>query len=168
MATVSPSFRSTVSRANLTMPRLFPTTPFMRDEQQVHDACVQALIERQLPEGGWLHTSDTKQMAIEPTALAVLALPWNLGHEREAAIRSLLHAQNPNGSWPAFCGDDAHGSWYTGLVACALGCFGEEEMPARRAVHWLLRYRGWESHWLWKWKFRTTDRHVRFDPDKFG
>jgi hypothetical protein len=21
---------------------------------------------------------------------------------------------------------------------------------------------------LWKWKFRTADRHVRFDPDKFG
>jgi hypothetical protein len=27
---------------------------------------------------------------------------------------------------------------------------------------------GRESNWLWKWKFRTADRHVRFDPDKFG
>lgn len=41
-------------------------------------------------------------------------------------------------------------------------------MPTSRALHWLLKSRGWESHWLWKWKFRTTDRHVRFDPDKFG
>jgi hypothetical protein len=27
---------------------------------------------------------------------------------------------------------------------------------------------GKESNWFWKWKFRTADRHVRFDPDKFG
>ena len=140
----------------------------MRDEQEVHDACVQALIEEQLPEGGWPYTSDAKQMAVETTALAVLALPSNFSHEREAAIRSLVHAQNANGSWPAFCGDDAHGSGYTGLAACALSGLEGKEMPTRRAVHWLLRCRGWESHWLWKWKFRTTDRHVRFDPDKFG
>jgi hypothetical protein len=140
----------------------------MRDEQEVHEACVQALIERQLPEGGWPFTSDANQMAIEPTALALLALPSNLSHEREAAIRTLIHAQNANGSWPAFSGDDAQGSGYTGLVAFALSRFGEQEIPTRQAIHWLLHCRGWESHWLWKWKFRTTDRHVRFDPDKFG
>ena len=27
---------------------------------------------------------------------------------------------------------------------------------------------GREGNWLWKWKFRTADRHVRFDSDKFG
>ncbi len=140
----------------------------MRDEQEVHDACVQTLIERQLLEGGWPFTSDAKQTAIEPTALALLALPSNLRDEREAAVRSLVHAQNANGSWPAFCGDDAHGAGYTGLAAYALSRLEGQEVPTRQAVHWLLRYRGWESHWLWKWKFRTTDRHVRFDPDKFG
>jgi hypothetical protein len=31
-----------------------------------------------------------------------------------------------------------------------------------------LRSAGKEGNWLWKWKFRTTDHHVRFDPDKFG
>jgi hypothetical protein len=41
-------------------------------------------------------------------------------------------------------------------------------MMTNRAVQWLIESRGWESHWLWKWKFRTSDRHVRFDPDKFG
>lgn len=140
----------------------------MRDERQLHDACVQALIERQLAAGGWPFTSDGKQMAIEPTALALLALPSNLNHEREAAIRALIHAQNANGSWPALCGDDSHGSGYTGLAAFALSRCRGQEMPTSRALHWLLQSRGWESHWLWKWKFRTTDRHVRFDPDKFG
>lgn len=140
----------------------------MRDERQVHDACVQALIERQLPAGGWPFTPNAGQMAIEPTALALLALPSNLNHEREAAIRALVHAQNANGSWPAFCGDDAYGSGYTGIAAYALGRCRGQEMPTSRALHWLLQFRGWESHWLWKWKFRTTDRRVRFDPDKFG
>jgi hypothetical protein len=27
---------------------------------------------------------------------------------------------------------------------------------------------GKESDWFWKWRFRTAERHVRFDPDKFG
>jgi hypothetical protein len=140
----------------------------MRDAQQVDHACLQALVERQLPEGGWPLTADAKQMAVEPTALACLALPSNSARERDAAIWSLLHAQNANGSWPAFLGDDEQGSGYTGLVLHALSHRSDEEIATRRAVHWLLHSRGWESHWLWKWKFRTTDRHVRFDPDKFG
>jgi nucleotide-binding universal stress UspA family protein len=42
-------------------------------------------------------------------------------------------------------------------------------IPARlRAFHWLLHFTGKESDWLWKWKFRTADRHVKFDPDKSG
>jgi hypothetical protein len=31
-----------------------------------------------------------------------------------------------------------------------------------------MNFAGRESNWLWKWKFRTADRHVRFDPEKFG
>lgn len=107
-------------------------------------------------------------MAVEPTALALLALPPTLALKRYAAIESLLHTQNSNGSWPAFSGDDGQGSGYTGLAVHALSQCGEQGVPTSRAVRWLLRSRGCESHWLWKWKFRTTDRRVRFDPDKFG
>jgi hypothetical protein len=28
--------------------------------------------------------------------------------------------------------------------------------------------RGKEGHWFWRWKFKTADRNVRFDPDKYG
>jgi hypothetical protein len=140
----------------------------MRDGQRVHDECVRLLVEGQRPEGGWPFLSNGKQMAIEPTALALLALPLKFEQQREAAIRALLHAQNANGSWAAFCGDDAHGSGYTGLAAYALSRCREQEMPTSRPLHWLLKFRGRESHWLWKWKFRTTDRQVRFDPEKFG
>ena len=42
-------------------------------------------------------------------------------------------------------------------------------IPGRlKGFHWLMNCSGRESNWLWKWKFRTADRHVRFDPDKFG
>jgi Prenyltransferase and squalene oxidase repeat len=140
----------------------------VRDTQKLNHACVQELIHRQLPEGGWPFTTDTTQSAIEPTALALLTLPPNSVRERDAAIRFLLRTQNANGSWPAFSGDDGEGSGLTGLALYALNRFCSQGMVTNRAVHWLLESRGWESHWLWKWKFRTSDRRVRFDPDKFG
>jgi hypothetical protein len=145
-----------------------PRTQRVRDTQQLNHACVQELIHRQLPEGGWPFTTDTTQSAVEPTALALLALPPNSVRERDAAIRFLLRTQNANGSWPAFSGDDARGSGLTGLALYALNRCCAQGIVGHRAVEWLLRTKGWESHWLWKWKFRTSDRHVRFDPDKFG
>jgi hypothetical protein len=35
-------------------------------------------------------------------------------------------------------------------------------------LKWLLSERGKEGHWFWRWKFKTADRKVRFDPDKYG
>lgn len=152
----------------MTIPKLSPRTQPVRDAQQVEYACLQALVERQLPEGGWPFTTDSKQTAVEPTALACLALPSSLFRERDAALRSLVHVQNANGSWPAFAGDDGQGSGYTGLALYVLNQSGEQDVATRRAVRWLLHSRGWESHWLWKWKFRTSDHQVRFDPEKYG
>jgi hypothetical protein len=37
-----------------------------------------------------------------------------------------------------------------------------------KALRWLLESRGKEGHWFWRWKFKTADRYVRFDPDKYG
>jgi hypothetical protein len=37
-----------------------------------------------------------------------------------------------------------------------------------RAITWLSSARGLEGHWLWRWKFKTADNQVRFNPDKFG
>ncbi len=126
------------------------------------------LIAGQLPHGGWPFHSGATQAGVEPTALALLALPSNLLRERDRAIRFLLQIQNPNGSWPAFLGDGPEGSGFTGLVVYALNRSAAGGTTTDRAIRWLLQSQGWESHWLWKWKFRTTDRHVRFDPDKFG
>jgi hypothetical protein len=128
----------------------------------------QKLAERQLPHGGWPFIHSYGQPALEPTCLALLTLRANEGLTRYRAIHFLLQMQNPNGSWPAFVGDDAEGCGLTGLALYALLRSGVTCEATHRAARWLLNLKGWESHWLWKWKFRTTDRHVRFDPDKFG
>lgn len=126
------------------------------------------LIRRQLPCGGWSALVSSVQPALEPTCYSLLAVGSQLMDVRERAHSFLLRAQNPNGSWPVFAGDDHDGSWVTSLVAIALHDL-VPAIPARlKGLHWLLSSAGRESNWLWKWKFRTTDRHVRFDPDKFG
>jgi hypothetical protein len=38
----------------------------------------------------------------------------------------------------------------------------------KRGIQWLLNSRGREANWLWRWKLRTLDNKVEFDPGKFG
>jgi hypothetical protein len=35
-------------------------------------------------------------------------------------------------------------------------------------IQWLIDARGREATWLWRWKLRTIDNKVQFDPTKFG
>ena len=125
------------------------------------------LTRRQLPSGGWATSTTSKQVALEPSCLAALAL--QLRSERAYRVQDfLLRVQNPNGSWPAFLGDDPDGGWVTSLALIALRDY-VPGIPARlRGFHWLLKFAGKESNWFWKRKFRTTDRHVRFNPEKYG
>lgn len=67
-----------------------------------------------------------------------------------------------------FEGDDQEGAWTTALVLLALHDEVEAIPQRLKGFAWLVDLAGLESNWLWRWKFRTTDRHVRFDPDKFG
>jgi hypothetical protein len=127
-----------------------------------------ALIKQELSGGGWSYGSTVGQAALEPTCLALLALRWDSSPARALGLEFLLRMQNPNGSWPAFSGDDSEGSGLTALAVIALINNGEMALQTERGVEWLLRLKGRESHWLWRWKFETTDTHVRFDPNKFG
>jgi hypothetical protein len=79
----------------------------------------------------------------------------------------MLDLQRGEGAWPAFVGD-SEASWTTALMLCALNGTGEFTSAREKAFHWLVAERGREAHWLWRWKFKTTDRNVRFDPDKYG
>lgn len=123
---------------------------------------------RQLPCRGWTALASSSQPAIEPTCYAALALGSVPVGDIERAQDFLLRTQNPNGSWPVVPQDDQEGGWVTSLVVIALRDL-VPAIPARlRGFHWLLNCSGKESNWFWKWKFRTADRHVRFDPDKYG
>ena len=102
-------------------------------------------------------------MALEPTCLALMSLR----QQRCADAQVLLNAQQADGSWGSFANDD-EASGLTGLALLTLNTLGPFPDTAARAAHWLLDAKGREANWPWKWKFRTTDTRVNFDPDRFG
>jgi hypothetical protein len=126
------------------------------------------LSRRRLPAGGWAALRSSVQASLESTCLATLAIGSEDSDEARLAQEFIVRAQNPNGSWPAFFGDDQDGAWVTSLAAIALGDIATA-IPARLSgIDWLMKCEGKEANWFWRWKFLTADRHVRFDPDKFG
>jgi hypothetical protein len=127
---------------------------------------VRVLTSRQLPSGGWSFIG-SRQASVETTCLAGLALAWETQATTGSAIRFLLNSQLTSGGWPAFQGD-SEASWTTALGLCALTAGNQMSEASERALRWLLKERGREGHWLWRWKFKTADRNVRFDPDKYG
>ena len=123
------------------------------------------LTRRQMPDG-WSYHPNSSQAALEPTCLALLALrSWDKPATVQG-IESLLRLQHPDGAWPALAGDQ-QGCGLTGLAVLTLNNFGVASNAAR-ATAWLLQCRGKEKQWLWNWKFRARDTHVRFDPSKYG
>ena len=136
-------------------------------EDALRNQLISELARRQLASGGWSTNPTARQAALEPSCLATLAVK-SRPDRAFAAQQFLVRVQNPNGSWPTFDGDDREGSWTTSLAIVALSDCASAIPPRLRGFGWLLECAGKESNWFWKWKFRTTDRHVRFDPDKYG
>ncbi len=129
---------------------------------------VQVEIERRcLFGGGWV-SGNGRRAGIETTCYALMALHDRPSLARDRARDLLLRTQNPDGSWPAFEGDDPEGCWTTALAVIALRFTGAPFAPLEKSLRWLLNNQGREGHWFWKWKFRTVDRAVRFNPDKYG
>ena len=129
-------------------------------------ALLRILATRQQPAGGWSYF-ESRQQSLEATCLAALVLASATEDGTSSVMRLLLKWQLPNGSWPAFQGD-SEGSWTTALALSTLIAFNEPSDSGARALSWLLEERGKEGHWFWRWKFKTGDRNVRFDPDKYG
>lgn len=98
--TTPPSNCSEFSGRNLTIEGLASKTRHMDRAQKAELLCVEQLVARQLPEGGWTFRFSATQAAAEPTALALLALPSTSLRERDRAIDFLLRTQKENGSWP--------------------------------------------------------------------
>jgi hypothetical protein len=116
--------------------------------------------------GGWAYFHSVQE-SLEATCLAELALAPERQANSSAAILFLLKSQLSDGGWPAFLGD-SEGSWTTALALCTLNSTGDFTAARDKAFRWLYAERGREGHWFWRWKFKTADRNVRFDPDKYG
>ena len=125
-----------------------------------------SLTERRLPLGGWSYLNSS-QTSVEATSLAAMALTSESSEASGSAIEQLLRLQRPDGGWPAFLGD-SEGSWTTALALCALNQMTDFASAREKGFHWLIAERGREAQWFWRWKFKTADRNVRFDPDKYG
>jgi hypothetical protein len=123
--------------------------------------------QRSLRSGGW-PSGNGHKAGIETTCYALMALANNRERTRRKALDLLLSLQNPDGSWPAFDGDDPEGCWTTALAVITLRFVHLPAAPVEKALRWLINSKGREGHWLWNWKFRTLDRGVQFNPDKYG
>lgn len=152
----------------LTVERFRTKSAAVKRDGVVLSSVLAELSRRQLPAGGWAALRSSVQPSLECTCLTTLAIRSDDSDEVRLAQEFLVRVQNPNGSWPAFFGDDQDGAWVTSLAAIALRDVGTA-IPARLSgIHWLMKCQGKEANWFWRWKFLTADRHVRFDPDKFG
>ncbi len=107
----------------------------------------------------------TSGHGIEDAALSLLALR-NSGADPHA----FLGTQHRSGAWSALPNIEPLSAFHTALALLAIRPFQTTAVrsAAARAFEWLSDLRGLESHWLWQWKFRLFDRHVRFDPLKSG
>ena len=86
------------------------------------------LVRQQRPQGGWPFLAGSRQTALEPTCLALLAL--RLDPNTKAQV--VLDAQRPDGSWGAFAADDGP-SGLTGLALLTLNSFGTFPEAANHA-----------------------------------
>src|SRR5580692_578874 len=109
------------------------------------------LESRRLKNGMWSYGANG-QAALEPTSFAYMALRSGIEYAGGLTPEPLLRRQRPDGSWPAFDGD-VEPSWTTALAVGALTTY-DTALPARsKAIGWLLRNRGKEAYWPWRWKF---------------
>jgi hypothetical protein len=109
------------------------------------------------------------QGSVESTCLAMLALRRQPSIEFARAVHAVQGLQNADGSWPAFTGDDPEGCWTTALAVLSLMLVQQgTTKPLASGIQWLIDARGREASWPWRWKLRTFDNKVQFDPARFG
>lgn len=112
--------------------------------------------------------ANPSQDSVEATCLAILALRCHRTSAVHEALQRLVKLQNPDGSWPAFAGDEREGCWGTALAAITLIATQSGTKNVESAIRWILCTSGREANWFWRWKLRAFDNKVQFDPAKFG
>lgn len=88
--------------------------------------------------------------------------------ELNRSVKQLVALQNRDGGSPAFAGDEPRRGWIIVLAILSLTAAKSQTERPRWAIRWLLNARGREADWFWRWRFRTIDTNVRFEPAKYG
>jgi hypothetical protein len=136
-------------------------------ERVVRRRLLSDLVGQQNPvTGAWGYTS--AQDAVEPTCLASMAIRSVQRKRGTLAARWLAHQQTASGGWNAFVGHDENTCWTTSLAVISLIRERPTNAGLPRAIRWLIKTRGREASWLWRWKFQTVDTNARFNPRKYG
>jgi hypothetical protein len=104
----------------LTVERFRIKSAAVKSDGVVQSSVLAELSRRQFPSGGWAALRSSVQACLETSCLATLALGSEHSDEVRLAEDFLVRVQNPNGSWPAFFGDDEDGAWVTSLAAIAV------------------------------------------------
>ena len=116
----------------------------------------------------WSHYGS--QFGTEPTSLALLALHSSSSASAVASEDPApLPACQPNGLWQAV-GDRAVGVnvWANALAVNTVMTLGAAPEMLAASLEALVHCQPLEASWVVRWKFRLSDRHVRFDPAKYG
>lgn len=105
----------------------------------------------------------------EAAAFVLLACwPVTESTRRAALVTYLKRHQLPNGCWPAVAPLREPSNWATALMAYLFALVAADEPCLPAAIAGLVSARPREANWFWRWKFRTSDTAVRFDPAKYG
>ncbi len=104
---------------------------------------------------------DGDRLETEALCLATLLVEGRLCERLETG-------QLKDGSWPAMPGVDEGTTLGTALGLITLLQLGDAEQCATRAAVWLVQQSPREAHCIWRWKLRTVDSKVRFNPAKYG
>lgn len=99
-----------------------------RSLSELTSHCEQVVLNHRLSCGGWGYS---RQWALEPTCLALLALRLRQRAEVEKGLRFLESCQSPNGSWRGFEGDE-EGSWASSLAVITLIRMGGDWTSVQR------------------------------------
>jgi len=145
---------------------LIVSRKFRHNHRMNHVELLNELRRRELPSGGWSF-SGSRQMSLETTCLATFSVLAEQPLATPHVVRPLLRAQRSDGSWPSFIGD-GESSWTTALAICVLNSANDSSGARERGQSWLVKTKGREGNWFWRWKFKLSDRAVRFDPDRYG
>ena len=133
----------------------------------IHRRLLADIVGQQNPtSGAWGYRRG--QDALEPTCLALMAIRAGKGASGRLAVRWLQDQQTASGACHAFVGHDEDACWTTSLAVISMIHTSPKNAGLQRAIGWLIKARGREAHWLWRWKFQTIDTKARFDPRKYG